>query len=410
MALETLGILLSVMTVTLVIRRGYPLFWAMLWGTAVIVLFSRLGIPEVGRVVHESVTNPVTLLMVEMVMGITVLGYALDKTGLMQKMVNSLKSLVRSSRLLMILLPASVSILAVPGGAVLSAPMVETAAEESSLDITGLSVINMIFRHLFTIISPFYPAIILISGITGISMSRFILFNLSITVTGLILANYVLFRNVHLPAVEKNAQGAGEKLRELLLSFLPFAVIVVLYVGLGLYLPLSILAGIVITLLLNAPEGATLRQVFLQRVGYLWRGINWKMALTIFTVLLYKDFVGQADSISELVGTVLSGGFPLTVLLVVLPYLTGIMTGNNAASLGITLPILMPFLGIGTSLMGQLGIIFVSSYAGYLGSPVHLCTYLTCEYFESPLGQVVLRLNMFGMAFIACSLVVSRFF
>jgi uncharacterized protein len=126
--------------------------------------------------------------------------------------------------------------------------------------------------------------------------------------------------------------------------------------------------------------------------------------------MLYKDFIENTSSLHTGVSLILARGFPITIMLIIIPFITGFMIGNNAASLGVALPILLPVLGQGNYNLGQLGIIFVSSFSGYVGSPIHLCTYLTCEYFKAPLSKVLLKVNLFGLFFIALALVVSLFY
>jgi uncharacterized protein len=134
------------------------------------------------------------------------------------------------------------------------------------------------------------------------------------------------------------------------------------------------------------------------------------MVVTTFTILLFKNFIENTTAINTAVDAVLNRGVPLVILLLLIPYGIGLVIGNNVASLGVALPILLPVLDGGSSQMAQLGLIYVSSYVGYLASPIHLCTYLTSEYFKAPLLQVVFKLNLAGILTLLVAYGVSLFY
>jgi uncharacterized protein len=98
------------------------------------------------------------------------------------------------------------------------------------------------------------------------------------------------------------------------------------------------------------------------------------------------------------------------LLIVALPFITGFITGNTTASLGIALPVLMPFLSPEMLSVRYFGLIYVSAYAGYLGSPVHLCTYLTNEYFKTPMYALIKQVNVYGLILLVVGLTLSLFY
>jgi hypothetical protein len=80
------------------------------------------------------------------------------------------------------------------------------------------------------------------------------------------------------------------------------------------------------------------------------------------------------------------------LILAVLPFLAGVMTGLTIAYVGITFPILMPLMGSGSLSLGLLALAFGSGFAGVMLSPVHLCLILTREYFNADMAKVYHRL------------------
>lgn len=410
MYLEIAGLILSILTIIILIRRGKMLLWALLAGSAVISLFSLLTPGEMLAVILQTVQNPATIFLVLMVTGISLFGYCLGKTGTMQKMVDSMYQIIADARYLAALLPAVVSFLAIPGGAIMSAPMVDKAAKDLKLSSVDLSLINLMFRHLFVFISPLSPAIIFISSMTGENIFRFILFALPAFFVTLAVSFKYSYRRAVKVAPEPSKKDFWPRVADLLKSFSPFFLVFFLYLVFDLYLPLAILIGVVSTLFLYLPPGETIKPVLQKRWKYLYQGIDWSMVATTFTIMLYKTIIENADSLTDGVNLILDRGFPLFLLLILVPYLFSLMIGNSTAALGIVLPLLLPVLDGGSSRMAQLGIIYVSSHLGYLGSPVHLCTYLTTTYFKAPLFQVVLEINLLGVPTLVAALVFSLFY
>jgi uncharacterized protein len=173
---EAAGILIAIVVIALMVRRGIQLMWSLLAGAAVISLFSRLTLSEIFSITMGTLTSPVTAFLILMVMGISILGYVLEKTGTMHQIVSSMYQLITDARLLTTLLPAMVSLLSIPGGAIMSAPMVRAAAKDLKLSNVQLALANVLFRHTFLLILPFSPTVIFIAGVTGVHIFQFIAF------------------------------------------------------------------------------------------------------------------------------------------------------------------------------------------------------------------------------------------
>ena len=81
-------------------------------------------------------------------------------------------------------------------------------------------------------------------------------------------------------------------------------------------------------------------------------------------------------------------GVPPLILLVVLPFAIGLMTGIAIAFVGVAFPILLPIFTGGDNLFVYLMLAYASGYCGVLLSPLHLCLVLTKDYFKAELRKV----------------------
>jgi uncharacterized protein len=411
---EGTGVVLSVFLIIFLIRKGWKMYTVML--LAVLILAATNGNSPADNffLVYRSLTSPIACFLIAMVVTITLLGHLHQGIGAMERLVGYLRLLIRDARILIMALPGAVSLLStVPGGAILSAPMVEETGREMDFSPAEMAVANIVYRHLVVLITPFSSSIALFSGLTGITIARLLGFTVPVITVVFAVATLMLYRKY--PVVKKDAspklerKSYREALKGLFISASPYLLAITLGLGLKVYFPLAMLAGIGATLLINLPRqgtGAALQS----RLGILVRGVNWHIVLATVIIVIFKDFMLEAESFLQAVNYLFEMGMPVMVLLVVFPFVTGFITGHNTISLGIALPVLIPLLGPEMLTVKYYGIAYLSSYAGYFGSPVHMCTYLTIEYFRTPMYLVIKNINVYGAIMVAVGLVLSLFY
>lgn len=411
---EASGVVFSIIVIITLIRKGWKMYWVLLLATLILALTNGNGIVDNLMLLYKSLTSPTAFYLVSMVVAITLLGNLHQKIGAMEQLVTQLRFLIRDPRALLMIFPAAISLFStVPGGAIISAPMVEETGRELKMPPVELAMSNMVYRHLVVLITPFNSSLILASGITGISIARYLSFTVPVIAIVFIIATFLLLSRY--PGTKKAPRSGIEvvdtriALGRLLVSASPYILSILLGLACGIYFPLALLAGIGLTLLINLP-GNQRGPALWNRLEILIGGFNWPIALSTLAIVFYKDFMLEAESFQQTVHYLVDHGLPVLVLIVVLPFITGFITGNNTASLGIALPVLIPFFGADMLSVRYFGIVYLSSYAGYFGSPIHLCTYLTNEYFQTPMYALIKRINFYGIIMLIVGLVLSLFY
>jgi len=140
------------------------------------------------------------------------------------------------------------------------------------------------------------------------------------------------------------------------------------------------------------------------------RGVNWPMTLSIVAILIFKDFLEHSEVVADIMLMLLERGLPLLGLVVVIPYIAGMVSGSPFASIGIAVPLFLPILPDTELGVYYLALVFVGSLAGYFASPLHMCTILTVEYFKASLATVIKELNLMGAILILLSLAALALF
>lgn len=412
--IEGAGVIISIFLIIYLIRNKWKMYWVLLIAIAVLAFTNNSTLTENLAILYHSLTSYTAFYLVSMVVAIVLMGHLHQEIGAMQQLVDNLRYLVRDPRALLMIFPAAISLFStVPGGAIISAPMVEETGQKLKMSPTELAMSNMVYRHLIVLITPFNSSLVLASGITGISIAGYLGFTVPVIAIVFLIATIILFNRYPRSSIEETEPRENGRKKQALnavfISAAPYLLAMVLGLAFGVFFPLALLAGIAVCFFINLPDegkAEALRSRFL----ILLKGFNWPIALSTLTIVIYKDFMLEAESFQQAVLFLVEQGLPLIVLIVALPFITGFITGNNTASLGIALPVLIPFLGPEMFSVRYFGIIYLSSYAGYFGSPVHLCTYLTNEYFKTPLYSLIKQVNIYGAIMLMVGLILAFFY
>ncbi|NLZ31792.1 MAG: hypothetical protein GX890_01675, partial [Firmicutes bacterium] len=89
----------------------------MLIGSLVLALFMKAGLEECFSIAAAALTSASTLNLLAAITAIGILGELMYHNGAMEKAMESLKALLRDSRVLLMLLPSMIGLLSIPGGA-----------------------------------------------------------------------------------------------------------------------------------------------------------------------------------------------------------------------------------------------------------------------------------------------------
>ena len=79
---------------------------------------------------------------------------------------------------------------------------------------------------------------------------------------------------------------------------------------------------------------------------------------------------------------------PLFLVIFMVPFVIGLLTGYSVAGVSMAFPVLASFLGSWNAVL----LAYAGAFLGVQLSPVHLCLVLTVEYFKADLAAVYRRL------------------
>jgi len=362
-----LGLIVSLGTILLVARRNLPL--ALFCG-AVILGFFTLPFFETFRIIAITVSD-ISVLLLALAMGlIPMIGGSMKDSGQMDDLVNNLRI---GKRGLMAFSPAIMGLLPMPGGALLSAPILEKGGIGVADDVKV--AINNWFRHLFVMIYPLSSALIASAKIANLNVYNAMFYLLPTFFFALFLGYVFLIRKID-GKIEYEEPFSVKGL------VLPLGIVLiapVLDFSLKTYvtLPFSELATVV------GVGTALICSIMLSRVELDLVNIAKKMKPWNFTLIIIGMFIFlnifKASNAAALIGSI---PLPPATLCVVAGFVLGLATGRVLLPASIILPVYLTF---GTITPVLFALMYTGIFFGYMISPVHPCVGVSLEYFSVPM-------------------------
>lgn len=379
----------SIAVILIGIYKKLNIGLTMLVGALTLGLLAGLSPRAFTETLAEGLWNPITIMLVMSILLLGVLGHILKETGALEEIILNLQTMTADIRIITAVVPMLVGMLTVPGGAILSAPLLAETGSKIKISPERQAVINIWFRHVLYFALPIFPSLILAAQLSGISISYFVFHNLPLAVIGSIVGFFYLFRGY-------NKQVSSTIFRwkaalQLLRSLLPLVLVLILVVFFDLYFPCALLAGIFLALLNYLPKENRGAEVVKRLKTQIIPGIKFPMALVIAGIMLYKEMLAETAVITNLTDLVLRTGLPIIFMLLIIPFFVGMLTGDNSASVAILFPMFIPLLPVGeSSYAAYLAFLYAGSTAGHIISPAHPCFSLTKEFFIVDINNVIL--------------------
>ena len=388
--LGIVSVVVSMSVILLLVRKKINIGLAMAAGAGTLALTAPLSGEQVWGALKAAFTNPTTLDLILIIVFIGMLGYILKASSALKRMVDSLLALLGNVRVLLIAIPGLIGLLTVPGGAIMSAPMVGQLGDGVGISPERKTGINLVYRHIWYLIFPMLSSVILAARLADVTPVQLVAWNSPVMVTGLAASWYFLLRNV--PPGEQKGKYSNANLLRFAVTIMPIVVVLILFLALDVWFPAALAVGIVLALV-NMPEGEGLLPIRLAVTGWqraktmLWPGFKAEMIIVVLGIMIYKEMLETSQIVTVFAGDLVAWGIPLWLLLLVLPFVIGMVTGAHSAAVAIVLPMFLPLVA-DSGYMAGLSLMYVSGTLGYLISPIHLCLILTREFYKSLLSRV----------------------
>ncbi|MBN2283757.1 MAG: DUF401 family protein [Deltaproteobacteria bacterium] len=379
------------------IRGRLSLGNAFLLGALCLGVLFGLDARSMAGTLLRSVIYPKTLFLAIVVSLILVLSSSMELAGQMNRLLSRFRGLISKPRITLVIFPALIGLLPMPGGAVFSAPMVKELGGRTGLGPDHLSYINYWFRHIWEYWWPLYPGVLLATSLSGIDLWTFAVSMIPLTLAAFAFG-YLPLRNLHLPAGEGQA-GRRPSLVPFLRELSPIALVIAGGLGLGMvfshFFPESNVAkesGLIIALCIAIVwvwYDNRLGPVKIRRV--LTDPHILSMLYMVLAIFAFKGILEGSQAITLINDEIARLHVPLTAVVVLLPFFVGAVVGITVAFVGSTFPIIISLVVSFDGTSSLMPYIMLAMGCGFLGvmlTPLHLCFMLSNQYFKTGITAV----------------------
>jgi len=359
------------------IRRKHNVGVVLIAASAVIFAAYRMGPAAIGGVLYDAATSKVGIKLLIALTFIRMLEIILREQDVFLKMMKTIEGYLRNRRCVIISMPLLIGMMPSVGGAHFSCPMVEESTKGLNLSREDKAFTNYWFRHPWEMILPVYPGVVLASVIAHVELRTLIAMNMAVA-AAFVTAGFLF----SMKGVRGNTDAVHERPSGGLLSFIPIAALLLLVMGAGLEPHTALLLLVFSLMLYYRHDAPTVIRVFKY-------GFAKDVLLLIAGVLLFKECLEASGAVRNLSVFLVERGIPLTSLLILPSFVSGLLMGITVGFVGAVFPLLINLPGVDAH---AVALAFAAGYAGVLLSPVHVCLILTREYFQADLWGIYKRI------------------
>ena len=392
------------LSVLLAIRKKVSLGNALFFGAIALGLIFGLDFTGMLRSILHSVTHPKTLSLTIMVCLILVFSHSMEMAGQMQRLLERYQGLISRPKINLIVFPALIGLLPMPGGAIFSAPMVKTLGDRFQLTPAQLSFINYWFRHIWEYWWPLYPGVLLTTALASLNLWVFVAFLFPLTCVALAVGYLplkILGKNspldsncvtpstpitalqqksigrqkpaqvanvglvprtsrtkpnplpkaIETPSCHKNTPPPRPPFLPFLKELLPILIVIILGLAGG-----ALLSVLLKSYKINITKELGLIFSLLVAIGWVWhknrlsstqrrRILLQKQLLNMFymviAILVFKGMLEDSQAVQMISQELLHWHIPLISICIILPFIVGGVVGITIAFVGTTFPILI---------------------------------------------------------------------
>jgi uncharacterized protein len=371
-----LALLILFVIIVVLVRLRLPIGFSLIIGAVFLGIY-YFGIGgKFWVLLFHSVKSFETWKLVVTVSLILTFAFIFESAGFVEDMVRSLKSFL-SPRWVSRIAPAIIGLLPMPGGAMVSAPIVKLMGEGGNTTPEQFTSSNYWWRHVWETTWPLYPSIILAAAVMKVSVWDVAIINFPISLT-CIISGFLLK-----PIGEKVRSREKFDALSLWNSLWPILFIVVL----GLIFKIDI----VISVLFVTAIVIIYRHIKLPIIiDGLKKGFALDMIALIFGVMTLMMAIDETGAAAKFYEELVIAHVPPWLVVYTVPFVVGVLAGITSAYIGVGFPVVFPLIGTATlSHNAGLLLAFAGGYMGVMISPVHLCLVLTAEYFKASLWKSI---------------------
>lgn len=379
-------------------RARLPLSLALLLGAFVIGLWMGLGPVRWVQTALMSAINLQTISLLLIVWLIMVMSLIMKASGQMDRVVESFTHLSKDARTVGSVMTALIGLLPMPGGALFSAPLVESSFSNHSVSNERKTLINYWFRHLWEYWWPLYPGVVLAVALLNVETWRFMALMAPMTFISILVGFIFILRPMGKMNQHRGDGISWSTLKNFFWEIMPIlmavSVILMLVIltsvmgllGYSIKIPgaISILPGLVVAIiwvaLINKVPFKMVMRLSIKRSIM-------PMIFLIFVIMIFKGIMVESQAVFQIREELIAYNIPISLAVMIIPFISGLITGLAIGFVGTSFPLIIPLIQTNHLLhfLSFVGLAYTFGFMGMMLSPVHLCFLVSKDYYHASL-------------------------
>ena len=314
-------------------------------------------------------SNLSIILLAVSVTLIPILGGILEESGMIYELIQKLKI---SNKVSLILSPSLFGLLPVAGGALMSAPLVDQIDPEMPPQLkVG---INVWYRHVLLLIYPLSSLILVASFLSRNSIYSIVL----VLIIPFVIMNAVGYL-VFLRKIDHGIRDQERDFKIVLRNIAPLIIAPIVDVCGRILFPYVVPETfLIIGLCLSIGMSLKLSSLSIKNLKPITKKMKvWRFPLLIMAMFLFLEIFVRSGIPEEI--SVLNLPFGLFILI---GFLLGFATGRVQLPISILIPIYLTQYSLSVMPLFFFMFLYVSTYLGYLITPIHPCLAYNVNYFK----------------------------
>jgi hypothetical protein len=214
------------------------------------------------------------------------------------------------------------------------------------------------------------------------------------TIISVITGYITLLKHIHIKS-ENNFNNKNNTKLDFIKQSSPVWIIILIFIILtilfkmfninikGLETFFAMLSGLIYTILFTKPNIKIIYKSVISKKMF-------NILLIILAVIIFKQTIDYTGTVNLLISDFNKYNINPIYIIIILPFITGILTGLSIGFVGSTFPLIVPLIKITySSSTAYIMLAFFCGYMGVLLSPVHICFVLTKDFFSTKLISII---------------------
>lgn len=370
-------IIIAMAAILLALRMRKPVGMAMMAGAMLVWVLSGAQLDVLNKSVYQVFTMNRTYELIFALYFVMCLEIQLRLSGSLKGMLQALQHWFNSDRVTIVLMPLVLGLLPSLGGAIFSAPMVQSLGNGLKINDEQKSVINFWFRHVTEYFSPINSGMLIASAVLAIPLGQIILNTYIAGVISLIVGWFICVPKGDGKKLVHSAQVVNtlEDVKAVFLTLSPvlFNFIFIVFLGGSAAVSMGIVTlGMFVLLALDGkkvPFWGTLQAAF-----------DVKLILNVTCIILFIQVLDNTQTLHKIVQLLANSSLSIPVVIGVVSVLIGALTGMSQGHAAMVMPLVASLAPQDVRLAA---LAFVCGVAGQMVTPTHLCLIVTIDYFKA---------------------------